>query len=381
MGWDEILEGGLAPGMALMSWRSLEAGITAAKLGHPVVMASKSHVYFDYSYNRTPPSLVYSYEPVPPELDAPDLRARVLGGEACMWTHLARSEAGIDMSIFPRLLALAEVLWTPSERCQWENFSKRIKLHEPVLKSKGVRCFERNEGLGLPNLTCGQDGRLWLVNAANEIFLRKRDTWQRFPGTARQVTSGRDGTIWAVSTQPATGGYALTRWSQSEEKWRPLDDNVAAVQISASPDGSLWAATDAYAVNRYAEGKWTNVQGLAREVSVGPDGTAWTLTMDPGPGGFELFAAPPDGRFRRVQPLGTGVHIAAAGVGEVWICLDVGAVRLLRNGKYQDKPGKLIGVTATQDGGAWALTASADRAQVNVIQWTDPGWKNIGSVP
>jgi len=289
LGWDEILEGGLAPGMALMSWRSLEAGIKAAKLGHPVVMASKSHVCFDFCYNRSPASLVYRYEPVPPELDTPDLRPLVLGGEACMWTHLARSETGIDMSIFPRLLALAEVLWTPAERQQWYDFSDRMKLHEAVLESKGVACFVRNEGLGLPNLTCGQDGRLWLVNSDGEIFLRQGEKWERFLGHARQVTSTPDGTIWSVSTQPATRGYALTRWSEPEKAWQPLGENIAAVQISAAPDGSLWTSTEAYAIWRYGDGKWANVLGLAREVSVGADGTVWILTMDPGPGGYELF--------------------------------------------------------------------------------------------
>jgi len=380
MGWDEILEGGLPPEVALMSWRSFEAGITAAKLGHPVVMASKSHVYFDYSYNRAPASLVYKYEPVQPELDAPELRSRVLGGEACMWTHLARTEVGIDMSIFPRLLALAEVLWTPTERKAWDDFSNRMTLHEPVLKSKGITCFKWNEGLGLPNITCGQDGRLWLVNAAQEIYLRRGEKWVQFPGRARQVTSGPDGAIWAVSTERATGGYALTRWSEVETQWLPLGRNMAAIQISAAPDGSLWAATEAYAVYRYAEANWSNVQGLAREVSVGPDGTVWILTMDPGPDGYELYAAPPGGRFRRVQPVGSGVHIAAAGVGEVWCCRDAGDVWLLRDGKYHKQPGRSLAITANQ-GKAWRLSVSADGASVNLVGRTGRNWEEIGPIP
>jgi hexosaminidase len=381
MGWEDTLQGGLAPGMALMSWRGMEAGITAAKLGHPVVMASKSHVYFDYSYNRTPASLVYSYDPIPPELDTPDLRARVLGGEACMWTHLARSETGIDMSVFPRLLALAEVLWTPTERRQWDDFSQRMNPHEAELKAKGVACFVRNEGLGLPNLTCGQDGRLWLVNAANEIYLRQGDKWEQLPGKARQVTSGPDGTIWSVSTQPMTGGYVLMRWSEPKKDWSLVGNDTAAVQISAAPDGSLWATTEAYAVYRFAEGKWANVQGLAREVSVGPDGTAWILTSDPAPGGFELFAAPPGGRFRRVQPPGAGVHIAAARTGQIWVSRENGDLRLLRDGKYHARPGRLTALTSTRSGGAWALATSSDGAKMNVIQWTSHGWKEIGPVP
>ena len=380
-GWDETLEGGLAPGMALMSWRSLDAGIAAAKQGHPVVMASKSHLYFDYSYNRTPASLVYAFEPVPPELDTPQLRPLVLGGEACMWTHLARTEVGIDMSIFPRLLALAEVLWTPASERQWDDFAGRLKLHEALLKTKQVTCFARNEGLRLPNITCGQDGRIWLVNAAGEIHLRQGDHWERFPGKARQVTSAPDGTVWSVSTEPVTRGYALMRWSEQQKEWQPLGKNGAAVQIAAAPDGSLWASTEAYAVNHLADGKWTNVQGLAREISVGADGTVWILTMDPGPGGFEFYAAPPGGRFRRVQPVGAGLHIAAGGPSQAWVSLDDGRLELLANGKYQRHPGRLTALASTRDGRAWGLTPPSISAPASVVQWTGRGWKTIGPVP
>jgi hypothetical protein len=239
----------------------------------------------------------------------------------------------------------------------------------------------RNEGLGLPNLTCGQDGRLWLVNSDGEIFLRQGEKWERFLGHARQVTSTPDGTIWSVSTQPATRGYALTRWSEPEKAWQPLGENIAAVQISAAPDGSLWTSTEAYAIWRYGDGKWANVLGLAREVSVGADGTVWILTMDPGPGGYELFSAPPGGRFRRAQPPGAGAHIAAGGAGQAWLSRDGGDVHLLLDGRYHDRPGRLTALTSTKDGVAWALTAAPNRAKMNAIQWTDRGWKEIGRVP
>jgi len=381
VGWGELLEGGLAPDVTLMSWRSFEAGITAAKLGHPVVMASKSHVFFDFGYNRTPASLVYNFDPIPPELDTPDLCPLVLGGEACMWTHLARSETSIDMSIFPRVLALAEGLWTPVQRKNWADLSVRLKLHDPVLKSKGITCFEWNKGLDLPSLTCGQDGRLWLVNAEGEIFLRKDDKWESFPGKARQVTSGPDGSIWSVSTQATTRGYALAKWSASDKSWQLIGEDVAAVQVSAAPDNSLWATADDYGVFRYADGKWSNVIGLAREVSVGPDGTAWILTMDPGLGGYELYAASPGGRFHRVQPLGQGVHIAAAGDKQVWLSRDGGGLRLLLNGKYRSRPGKVTALTSNDNGEAWAIAASFNGTKNIVIHWNGRGWKEIGTIP
>ncbi len=89
IGWSEILEGGLAPNAALMAWLSAEDGVVAARADHDVVMAPKSHVYFDYGWQRTPTKLVYSFEPVPPELE-PGYVKHVLGAQACMWTHIAR---------------------------------------------------------------------------------------------------------------------------------------------------------------------------------------------------------------------------------------------------------------------------------------------------
>ncbi len=368
IGWDEILEGGLAPGAAIMSWRSTEAGITAAKMGHPVVMASKSHLYFDYCYNRTPASLVYAFEPVPSEL-SPEQRPLVLGVQACMWTHLARTEQAIDMSIFPRALALAEVGWTPADRREWGDFEARMKLHEPILAAKGVHCFVRNEGPLLPNLSAGQDGRLWLVNAKGEIHLRKGERWERFPGQARQVTSGPDGTIWSVSTKPAKRGYTLMRWLHGQ--WRPLGDDVAAVQIAAAPDGSLWTVTEAYAIWRYANDKWANVQGLAREVTAGRDGTVWILTADPAPGGYQLYAAPPGGRWRRVQPLMAGVHIAAGPA--LWVTRDDGSLLCIADGTWQPRPGDVSSLTVGVDGTVWALSGAGD----GLLNWTGRGWRQV----
>lgn len=378
IGWDEILEGGLAPQVAMMSWRSLEAGITAAKLGHPAVMASKSHLYFDYCYNRTPASLVYAFEPIPPEL-SPEQQSLVLGAQACMWTHLARTETGIDMSIFPRLLALAEVAWTPAERRQWEDFDARMRFHEPILKSKKVACFVRNDGIVAPNLTTGQDGRLWLVNSANQIHLREGDSWKRFPGEARQLTSGPDGTIWSVSTKPAEGGYVLMRWSGSA--WGPIGPNIAAVQISAAPDGSLWTASDTYAINRLADGKFTNLRGLARQVSVGPDGNAAILTMDPSNGGYELFSAPPGARWRRVVPVMAGVHVVAGPAGQLWLLRDDGTLCHRSGDIWHDCPGKVAQFAIAADGTVWAIDRKASGGESRLLQWTGHDWRNVDRLP
>lgn len=137
IGWDEILEGGLAPGAAVMSWRGVAGGIAAARMGHPVVMSPTTHCYFDYSYDSIWTQRVYSYEPVPPELTQAQSRL-VLGAQANIWTHIARTEPEVDRQVFPRLLALAEVTWSPASRKDWPDFRRRLATQKARLTALGV---------------------------------------------------------------------------------------------------------------------------------------------------------------------------------------------------------------------------------------------------
>jgi hexosaminidase len=127
IGWDEILEGGLAENAAVMSWRGIQGGIDAAMMGHPVVMSPTSHCYFDYSHETTPVEKVYQYHPVPEELSATQAHL-ILGAQANMWTHIARTPEAIDSQIFPRIYALAEVVWTNPEVRDFSHLDKRMKL-------------------------------------------------------------------------------------------------------------------------------------------------------------------------------------------------------------------------------------------------------------
>jgi hypothetical protein len=355
----------------------MDLASTAMNQGHAVVMAQKSHLYFDYCYNRTPASLVYGFEPIPPGL--PDgQRCLVLGLQACMWTHLARTTEAIDMSIFPRVLALAEVGWTPVNRRNWEEFAARMARHEPLLESRGVHCFRRNEGPGLPSLGTGQDGRIWLVNRAGRIFSGKDGTWTPFPGAARQATSTPDGRVWCLAAAAGPRGYPLLRWTGSE--WAALGDEVAAVQISAAPDGSVWAVTNSYAIYRYAEGRWANVLGLAREVAVDAGNTAWILTPNPAPGGFELFSSPPGGRWRRVLPMQAALHLSAGPAGQVLLARADGTLWGRAGETWEPRPGRLSQFAVARTGETWGVTADA-HGVLHVVRWSDREWKEAGPVP
>jgi len=146
-GWDEILEGGLAQGATVASWRGMAGAIAAARQGHDVVACPDDQVYLDYRQSAgddepIPVSIVltvsdvYHFEPVPVELT--DVEARhVLGGQANIWTEHMDSPRTVDYFAFPRLCALAEALWATGER-DYDDFSGRLDEHRVRLDAIGV---------------------------------------------------------------------------------------------------------------------------------------------------------------------------------------------------------------------------------------------------
>jgi len=139
IGWDEILEGGLAPNAAVMSWRGTQGGLAAARQGHDVVMSPTSHCYFDYTYKNIDTRRAYSFEPVPDELES-RLHEHVLGLQANFWSHIDRTPERVNAQLFPRLLAVAERGWSPMETRDWDDFAQRVRAHLPRLEAMGIRC-------------------------------------------------------------------------------------------------------------------------------------------------------------------------------------------------------------------------------------------------
>ena len=149
IGWDEILEGGLAPNATVQSWRGMRGALAAATAGHDVISSPTSHCYLDYAQVRLPgePTWMgyislercYSFEPAPVEL-TPEQALHVLGLEGNMWTEHAPQDR-VDWQVFPRLCALAEVGWSPKELRDWEDFSTRMKTHYRRLDALGVTSY------------------------------------------------------------------------------------------------------------------------------------------------------------------------------------------------------------------------------------------------
>ena len=137
IGWDEILEGGLAPNAVVMSWQGEKGGIEAVKQNHDVVMTPNSYVYFDYSQSRNEDSLViggnlplekvYGYDPVPKELPGENAK-HILGAQGNVWTEYMAYPSKVEYMIFPRMSALSEVLWTPKENRNWADFERRLGI-------------------------------------------------------------------------------------------------------------------------------------------------------------------------------------------------------------------------------------------------------------
>ncbi|MGW1886726.1 beta-N-acetylhexosaminidase [Streptomyces sp. NPDC001970] len=152
IGWDEILEGGLAPGAAVSSWRGYAGGIAAARAGHDVVMCPEQQVYLDHrqaagadepmpiGYVRTLED-VYRFEPVPPELTGTPEAAHVLGTQANVWTEVMQDRSRVDYQVFPRLAAFAEVAWSAlpgSADRDFADFERRMTVHYRRLDALGV---------------------------------------------------------------------------------------------------------------------------------------------------------------------------------------------------------------------------------------------------
>ncbi|KRD05393.1 beta-N-acetylhexosaminidase [Flavobacterium sp. Root901] len=137
IGWDEILEGGLAPEATVMSWRGTKGGTEAADQGHDVIMTPESHCYFNFYQGPqneeplafdgyTPLSKVYEFDPVVPEM-SPVEANHVLGGQANLWAEHLSGPKDSEYMIFPRLAALSEVLWSSKESRNWNDFTTRLK--------------------------------------------------------------------------------------------------------------------------------------------------------------------------------------------------------------------------------------------------------------
>ena len=149
IGWDEILEGGLAPNAAVMSWRGIAGGVAAAKQNHFVVMSPGKPCYFDHYQSKdktkeplaiggfNPLDSVYAYDPTPKAFSAAEAKY-IMGAQANVWTEYITTFSQVEYMSMPRMAALSEALWTPLDKKNYKEFVVRLKMHAPVLDRMGV---------------------------------------------------------------------------------------------------------------------------------------------------------------------------------------------------------------------------------------------------
>jgi hexosaminidase len=148
IGWDEILEGGVAPNATIMSWRGMKGGIQAAKAKHDVIMTPTDHAYLDYGQGDPSTELltiggylplekVYAFDPVPPELSAEDAK-HILGGQGNIWTEYIETGDKVEYMAFPRMLAMSEAVWSQKENRNYRDFYDRMIATLPRLEKQGV---------------------------------------------------------------------------------------------------------------------------------------------------------------------------------------------------------------------------------------------------
>ncbi|MFK8038356.1 MAG: family 20 glycosylhydrolase [Crocinitomicaceae bacterium] len=138
IGWDEILEGGLSDNATVQSWRGMEGGVLAAKSEHEAIMSPTSHAYFDYDLKSIDLEKVYHFDPIPKDLTIQETQY-IIGGECNMWSEHVPNDSVLDTKVFPRLLAMSEVLWAYPEKRVYNKFYHRVQGQYPILEALGVQ--------------------------------------------------------------------------------------------------------------------------------------------------------------------------------------------------------------------------------------------------
>ncbi len=252
IGWDEILEGGLAPGAAVMSWRGVGGAVAAANAGHDVVLSPTSNAYLDYGQTRRkdqPPTIggnlplrkVYALDLVPKGL-SPDQVKHVLGAQGNVWTEYMPNLQQVELMAFPRACAIAEVTWTAHDRADYADFLRRWDGLKPRLKVMGVNYFDAPEpsvSMPIGNWVPSQMGTTfkpleWDVSKAITKAGRYRVTLQYTDGACRLDVK------WAALS---SGGTEVARDTHDGTTGGSDRNNVYTLAVPSLATGARYTLT------------------------------------------------------------------------------------------------------------------------------------------
>ena len=251
IGWDEILEGGLAPNAAVMSWRGTEGGIAAAKAKHFVVMSPGSHCYFDHYQGEqkteplaiggyTPLETVYDFNPIPTELSAEESNY-ILGAQGNVWTEYMDDFAKVEYMAMPRMAALSEVLWGKDSYSNYANFKNRLLLHFSLLDKMKVN-YSKALFEVKAKITASENHLLQVelvaANPSSSIFYTLDESQPTSNSLlfAKPITIEKNTTLKAASFEGATQKSAIL-----EQKFETHLATAATVSLKEEPSNSYKA--------------------------------------------------------------------------------------------------------------------------------------------
>lgn len=249
IGWDEILEGGIAPNASIMSWRGEKGGIAAAKQHHYVVMSPEDPLYINHSQTKNEDSVtqghynpienVYNYDPLPKVLSASEAQY-VLGGQGNLWSEYLDNEKKLEYMLFPRLEAVAEIFWTPKERKNWTDFEKRLPGIMERYRFLGINYSTAYYDLQPTVLVNDKNEIAWKLDSRNKdgkiIYVKDSAGNIRTPYTS-PVNITTSGSYGAALTN--TDGQVISSWI-----WQKFDLNLATgknISLLTAPNKSYSA--------------------------------------------------------------------------------------------------------------------------------------------
>ena len=255
IGWDEILDGGLAPNATVMSWRGTEGGIAAARMGHYAIMTPESHCYLDHYQDDpetqplafgacVPIGQTYSYDPAPDSLGT-DICKYILGVQGNVWAEYLPTYEHAEYMIYPRIIALAEVGWTPVKNKHPESFKRRINNEIRHIKAKGYNPFTLSE----------------LVQTSQTVdYAKKRImlslTSEKYPIDIRYTTDGSEPTASSkLYKKPFAVKDSILLTARLFDGNKPLGKSLElrtdyhkgiGKKITYAPDGGYYQNKDVY---------------------------------------------------------------------------------------------------------------------------------------
>lgn len=200
IGWNEILEGGLAPNATVMSWQGESGGIAAARQGHDVIMTPGSYCYLDQSQSSIEDSVtiggyiplekVYAYEPLPASLNASQSK-HILGAQVNVWTEYMANSSKVEYMIFPRMIAFSEVVWSAKENRSWKDFEQRLPGILQRLDAAQINHSNAFYSLSAAVLPDNNGGVKWILKSNYKGIRKIRITRQSDTGTVPAFPSSR----------------------------------------------------------------------------------------------------------------------------------------------------------------------------------------------